>query len=234
MYSPEIHTNKNTGGKYYYLRPTKSQGECKHCNYIKEDIVDDQIMKTIEKIHIPDDMLKILQHDLKRFIKTNMTERQKEYKVLLQNQKNIKDLIQENLDDRISKSITQDEYRETDKSLKQKLVQIDDEISLFGTNEIMFQDTVISIFEVANNAPEYFLNSDNEKKQLILKILFPKLELEGTNLSYTLRKPFDMMLKNEPNCEWLPSFNIFRNKQDDILSTMNRPMMEGVRLCLTA
>jgi site-specific DNA recombinase len=224
MYSPEIHINKNTGGKYYYLRPTKSQGECKHCDYIKEDIVDDQIMKTIEQIHIPDDMLQILQHDLKRFIKTNITERQKDYKVLLQTQQNVKDLMEECLNDRISKSIAQDEYNEMNKSLKIKLVQIDEELKSFGTNEIMFQDTVISIFEVANNADTYFLNSDNEKKQQILKLLFPKLELDGSNLCISLRKPFDMMLKNEPNCEWLPNLEEFRIFYPQINSTMNEKM----------
>ena len=204
MYSPEIHINKNTGGKYYYLRPTKSQGECKHCDYIREDIVDEQIMNVIQEIKIPDDMLQILQSDLKKFIKINMTDRQKEYKELCIKKANIKELMDQNLNDRVDKSITQDEFNEMNKSLKVKLVQIETQLDSFTEGDIILSDAVISIFEVANNADTYFLNSDNEKKQQILKLLFPKLELDGSNLCISLRKPFDMMLKNEPNCEWLP------------------------------
>jgi hypothetical protein len=72
--------------------------------------------------------------------------------------------------------------------------------------------------------------------RLIDKELFNLYQdaLTGKNLHYSLRKPFDLMVNLSEQTTWLPSFNIFRNKQDDILSTMNRPMMEGVRLCLAA
>ena len=58
--------------------------------------------------------------------------------------------------------------------------------------------------------------------------------VDGEKLVFTLQKPFDKLIEMTSLPSWLPSFNIFRNKQDDILSTMNRPMMEGVKLCLAA
>lgn len=57
---------------------------------------------------------------------------------------------------------------------------------------------------------------------------------DGEKLVFTLQKPFDKLIEMTSLPSWLPSFNIFRNKQDDILSTMNRPMTEGMKLCLVA
>lgn len=58
------------------------------------------------------------------------------------------------------------------KSLKSKLAQIDTQLNSFTESDIIFSETVISIFEVASNADTYFLNLDNEKKELILKSYF--------------------------------------------------------------
>ena len=115
-----------------------------------------------------------------------------------------------------------------------KKENIKKEIELLESDDAEFEVTVSTILDIASRAYEVFKSSKQDKKRAILKLLFSNFFLSGKTLVFTVVKPFDEVLKCAERPIWLPSFNIFRNKQDDILSTMNRPMMEGVRLCLAA
>jgi len=81
------------------------------------------------------------------------------------------------------------------------------------------------------------LSQRGNKYRKIIRLIalhFLNLEMNAEKLLFAITTPLDRLLNLGEKPIWLPSFNIFRNKQDDILSTMNRPMMEGVRLCLAA
>jgi len=235
-YSSERETkNKN---KWTYLRTTKPKDKCPHCKNTNEQIVTHQIVDILKRISISQDTLDILQDELKDKIKARSDVRQKQIEQFENQLADIKEQRKSNLRRLISKdpatSITINIYNNMEHILDEDGKKINIKLAILRTTDKHFRNSCLSIFELASKASELWISADNIRRREILRIIFSNLYLDGKTLIFTMRKPFNLFLKQANHTEWLPSFNIFRNKQDDILSTMNRPMMEGVRLCLAA
>ena len=51
-------------------------------------------------------------------------------------------------------------------------------------------------------AHEYFLRANIEQKRKLLTLIFANLEMQGANLHYTLRKPFDVLAQIPESANW--------------------------------
>jgi hypothetical protein len=68
---------------------------------------------------------------------------------------------------------------------------------------------------MAHRTFEFWVSADNLRKREILNILFgemnleaPNLLLDGKNLIFTMRKPFNLFLKEANHTEWLPEVDV--------------------------
>ena len=47
-----------------------------------------------------------------------------------------------------------------------------------------------------------YIRQNNEEKKKLLKIIFSNFFVEGGNISYTYKKPFDMLVKKASCSKW--------------------------------
>ena len=99
--------------------------------------------------------------------------------------------------------ITKDEYNEIKVELEVERHNIDVKLQSLSKADDSFNETLGIIFELASKAHELFKSSEIEEKRRIISILFPNLKMDGKNLVFELRKPFDMFVKNENHPVWL-------------------------------
>jgi len=62
-------------------------------------------------------------------------------------------------------------------------------------------------------AYELFESSKIEQKRKLINYVFSNLELKGATLSYSLRKPFDLMVDCSTRSEWLGLLNTLRTPE---------------------
>ena len=83
------------------------------------------------------------------------------------------------------------------------------------------ESLIISIeymLDVVSKSKYIFKSSGNRKKRRLINFLFSNLELDGINLCYSLKKPFDKLLDIEEISKWRELCNEFRTTyRDDIL-----------------
>ncbi len=138
------------------------------------------------------------------------------------------------LDMKLDGQIDGEIYKRKRKEIEEEIKKTRAGIERYQTIDQGFKKYVISAFSLASRVYELFQNANLFEKRELMSCVFSNIILNGKSPCISLKKPFNLMVNLSQCTDWLPSFNIFRNKQDDILSTMNRPMMEGVRLCLAA
>ena len=64
------------------------------------------------------------------------------------------------------------------------------------------KNAMIALLDIAAEAYDLFKNSTVDEKRRLINFMFANLELKGTTLCYSLKKPFDQMV-NLTNCqEW--------------------------------
>lgn len=100
-------------------------------------------------------------------------------------------------------SISKDEYNEIKAELEVERHNIDVKLQSLSNADDSFNETIGIIFELASKAHELFKSSEIEEKGRIITILFPNLKMDGKNLVFELRKPFDMFVNCEDHPDWL-------------------------------
>lgn len=63
-----------------------------------------------------------------------------------------------------------------------------------------FKDAFLALLNLAAESHDLFANSTTEQKRQLINFVFANLELKGTTLCYSLKKPLDQML-NLTDCK---------------------------------
>lgn len=66
-----------------------------------------------------------------------------------------------------------------------------------------FKITVNKVLSLASKAYEIFESSNIDQKRKLINFVFSNLRLNGPNVEYDLKKPFDLMVNCHTHSEWL-------------------------------
>jgi hypothetical protein len=99
--------------------------------------------------------------------------------------------------------ITQNEYDEKARTLKRQQVEIAAQIEQHQTGDDAFRATLEALISVASRAAGLFERSKAEQKRKLLSLVFSSLRLNAKKLDYTMRSPFDLMVKRPNHASWL-------------------------------
>jgi hypothetical protein len=115
----------------------------------------------------------------------------------------LRDRLSTLLDQRLDKSITQDEYDKKARELKERQTEIAMRIEQHQKGEGDFRTTLESLISLASRAAELFERSKPEQKRQLLVFVFSNLRLRGKKLEFSLRSPFDLMVNRASYSSWL-------------------------------
>ena len=115
----------------------------------------------------------------------------------------VRDRLAVLLDLRLDRSITQDEYDKKARELKERQIEIGLRIGQHQKGEGDFRITLESLISLASRAVELFERSKTEQKRQLIAFVFSNPRLKGKELEFSLRSPFDLMVKRETYSAWL-------------------------------
>lgn len=88
---------------------------------------------------------------------------------------------------------TPEEYRDMNEELKQEQYELEGQSALLTEADEHFSIAISTIMSMAQNAYQIFKSSRVEAKRAILNILLSNLQIKDKQISYNLRKPFDLI-----------------------------------------
>lgn len=198
-YSPEIKK-----GKYIYMRPTKSHGECAYCHHLNEEKILSQIEEVLKGMSIPEKVLKELNDELKKSSDKEhkhqiqeVSRLQEQYQIIQNRVKRARGLY---LDGELSK----EEYDGMMTDLQAERHNMEVRLQRLANADDSFNKMIGTIFALASKAHDLFKSSELEEKRRIITILFPNLEMNAERLVFKPREPFDLFLNMPHRLDWLP------------------------------
>lgn len=93
------------------------------------------------------------------------------------------------------RSITTDDYDRKLKELKERQYDINLQLEDHTKADEDFSITVSQVFSLAKRAREIFERSEIQEKRQLLNFLLQNCKLNDKKLEFTLRKPFDAIVK---------------------------------------
>ncbi len=207
-YSPELKK-----GKYVYMRPTKSKGECSYCYHLNENAIISQIEDVLKgmKIHILND----INAELKKSSDKEHQHQVEEGKRLQQQYQATQTRIKRARELYLHASLSKEEYNEMMTDLQVERQNVETRISKLSNADDDFNKNVATIFELAAKAHDLFKSSELEEKRRIIGIMFPNLMMNGKKLVFKTREPFNMFLNLTDRQEWLTILYMFRTERYD-------------------
>lgn len=180
-------------GKYVYLRPNSKLG-CT-CKQINETVALKEVEKVLNSMEFPPKLLENLNSILKNSIESKNEYSQAFLTKLSNDLKSIEKKLNRILDLFIDESITKTEYDKRKYELSVQKDNIESQIAKLNDANDDFEITVKYLLDVASRSYSLFKSSGIDTKRKILKLVFPNFYLDGQNLSYDIRKPFDLFIK---------------------------------------
>jgi site-specific DNA recombinase len=198
-YSPELKK-----GRYVYMRPTKSKGECSYCYHLNENVVLSQIEDVLKGMKIPQHILNDVADELKKSSDKEYQHQVSEGQRLQQQYQTLQTRIKRARELYLDASIAKEEFDEMMTGLQVERQNVEARLQRLSNADNSFNKNVMTIFELASKAHDLFKSSELEEKRRIIALVFPNLEMNSAKLVFTLRKPFDMFLNMSTRKEWLP------------------------------
>ena len=178
---------------------------CHTCKAVheREDILEGQIMNVFKQIQIPQDALM----DLVQILSDNHKQEQDflklQQKNLLSEQVRIQNKMEVLYDDRLDKRITVNEYDRKIQKLKKEERDIYEQLKDHSRWDEAFLLSSSYILELANRAYTLFKGSQISKKRELINFIFANLEVDGSNLVYKIKEPFNELLFCGQSWKWL-------------------------------
>jgi hypothetical protein len=101
--------------------------------------------------------------------------------------------------------ITKDDYDKKHKEFQDKLQRLNLEREEHTKGDYDYQTTVAMVISVARRAKEIFEGSEPAQKRVFLNMLLQNPTVNEKTLGFTLRSPFNLVLKLTDNPIWLPN-----------------------------
>lgn len=188
---------------HIYIRPNNKRVNCKMCNNINEKKVLSQLKDAIRNITIPKQYIEEIKGAVKKSIEVEYQEHSITIDKLSAEHRNIKQKIYNwNMRCAEDLSITSAERNDVLKSLKNRLDEIEVELSQLEQADKRFAITVDFMLDLLSNSYSIFESSRIEEKREILKLLFSNLALDHEKLVITYNKSFISFINCGEFTEW--------------------------------
>lgn len=196
--------------KYVYGHCTQTRG--KHgASYVSEDIFTKQFITNIRNIAIPEQAYFEVSKKLKELHDTDIKQKTQKLLSLTTEIRKYESRLERMYEDRLDGSISTELYDKKFKeftSAKQILENSRDKF------ELIAKDTFTSIdhlLKLSRNAPRLFELGKIEQKRQLIKMTHSNLELNGKELRWKYKRPFEMMALCNETSNWLAIVNQVRS-----------------------
>ena len=207
-YNGKICPTDQKKGKYNYIVYTDIDGKRK---YVSEEIIIDKVADILDSIVIPDDIVADMEKHLKELKAQEQEFRDRELANLQKELTTTRTRIDRLFELFLDKKVDDEMYQNKISELKIQADRINTRIRGHELADENFNETLISLFKVANKSGKYFRqSSQNARKRIILKTVIRTLEIQDGKLGYSLHFPFSEMQKTAPCPKWRPIWDSVR------------------------
>ncbi len=197
----EIKKNKYI---YYHCNFGKGKDKCSQSTlkWVKQKEIDEQILGAIKNIQITPEhkewIIKAIKHINEK--QTNISsDKLKTFQAEIEKNKN---RLQEIYMDKLEGKITEEFWLSMQNQITEKIEKYKGLINAYDRAELKTMNEVTSTLELSETAYNKYLEGNDEVKRKIVNSLLSNLTLRDGKLSYTYKKPFDILAKGLCCSKW--------------------------------
>ncbi len=192
-------------GKYIYYSCTGGRGECEQQHiYISEAKIEKQLLQAISNISITKEHSDWILQALKDSFKDEKAYSEERLSSLQKQKQILRDRIDNIYLDKLDKKISEEFWQEKHNKWTQELLTIQNNITAYEKANINFIEQGANFLKICTDAEDLYKYGDNSEKKQLLNYVLQNLTIEGENINYEYKKPFDIFAKGLNRNKKLP------------------------------
>jgi site-specific DNA recombinase len=191
-----------TAAEYTYLRCHNPEQPSKRM-WVREELAIEQVEKVINNLGFKNqEFLDTTISYLKETAKIKKQHHTIEVKELKKEHTEIQRKLDRIMDLRLEGEVTKEEFEMKKRNLKDRQFELLDLIKTYDKADGEFTKRMEMILNLTQRAPEIWKSSTIEGKRELINFLFANLKLKGAKLEFSLRKPFNSLVKIDKTEKW--------------------------------
>src|SRR3989338_3931160 len=194
LLSPEMKVKKS-GLKFIYYACTNAKGICKRA-YVPEKTLLEPIQRVFEKFKkVPREVQNRLVAELRALNDGEAEFHSREIERIRTEYDRAQKRVDALLEMRLDKSITHDDYDKKLQELKYKQYRLNVELDEYTKADHEYHVYVNTVLNLSRRIADIFESSEPMEKRAILGFILQNPMVSGKKLEFTMRKPFNTVLK---------------------------------------
>jgi len=194
--TPEIHKEK-----YIYYRCTGFKGKCGN-TYVCEEKLGDLLGDVLKGIQIDEAMVGYILEALKSSQQEKKLYHADSIERLEKRIKQIQGLLDKAYTDKLEGKISEEYWLRRSQDWKAELLSCRHQICCHDHANINYYKTGLQILEIANKAYFLYLRQNHQERRKLLDQVLLNCSYDNGSLSFSYRKPFDILAKGLKNNKW--------------------------------
>jgi DNA invertase Pin-like site-specific DNA recombinase len=193
--SPERHKG------YVYYHCTEYKG--KHgAKWIREDAITKQLGQVFKSLQVPLKFHQQIIETLKSVHQDKVKFHNNLFTTLTDEHRNLTAMMDNLYLDKLKGKISEEQYDKFYESFSTQKSDISIRLNQLSEAEDNYYSTAKCVLELTNQAYDLFVSSEVEERRQLITLVLQNLRLNGENIVYDARKPFDAMIKSANNNNW--------------------------------
>ena len=192
-------------GKYIYYSCTGGRGECEQQHiYINESKIEKQLLQALSRISITKEHKEWISNALIESFKDERNYTAERLKSLNAQKQKLTERIDNLYIDKLEGKISEEFWADKHSKWTQDLYTIKSNIDAIEKSNINFIEQGEKFLKICLEVNDLYKYGDNSEKKQLLNYVLQNLTIEGENIHYEYKKPFDIFAKGLNRNKKLP------------------------------
>ncbi|MDH5533324.1 MAG: recombinase family protein [Candidatus Pacebacteria bacterium] len=204
--TPERKKRKLKSGKYnhhVYYHCTNYHKKHEKVKSVKESTIDEQFFNIFDNLKVPKEKLEEITRSLKESHKDKNSFFEKELNHLNGEIKRFETRTTTAYDNQLDGYITMEHFLEIKKKNEDKIHDLREQIAKLELANKEYYMTTSHLVEIGSRSADIFSRSKPLEKRALLNLVLSNVTLDDEILRYTVKFPFNLVLKYAPSSNWL-------------------------------
>lgn len=179
-------------GKYVYYHCTGYRGKCPE-KYVREEVLDQQVVKILQSIQIPPDILIWILAALRQNQKDESQYHAEMVKALQSQHQKLQNRMEQMYVDKLDGKVSQDFYDQKSMDWLGEQEEILKKIDLHRTASRSYIQEGIRILELSQKAAQLYIQQESSEKRRLLQFVLSNSIWKEGRLIPVFKKPFDLI-----------------------------------------
>jgi DNA invertase Pin-like site-specific DNA recombinase len=188
-------------GKYTYYHCTGNRGGCEP-QFVREEVLNRQFEEAVRRLDIDAAYFDLILQTLTAVGKGEMELRAKALDQLRKRKETLRKRIDQAYMDKLDGVITEELWLEKSRQWTSEAREIEDKIRFRERSGASWLEKGTRIIELARKAYPSYLHRNPTQKRRMLQILCSNYSLNGCNLHYSYKEPFNLLVEGSHSANW--------------------------------